>query len=75
VVIDMVGTQQLVLSIMQRGLQETQAAYAAAGGVIGAGAPLMGNNYIAGLLLSATEQHLAQVSALLQQPRCLTPSA
>jgi hypothetical protein len=62
VVIDMVGMQQLVLSIKQNGLQHTQAAYAAAGGVIRPGATSSGSNYIAGLLLSATEQHVQQVS-------------
>lgn len=63
VIVDMEGMQQLVLSIRQNGLQETQAAHAAAGGVIGPDAASLGSNYIAGLLLSATEQHLEQVRA------------
>jgi hypothetical protein len=40
----MVGLQQLVLSIMQNGLQETQAAYAAAGSVTGPGTSSLGSN-------------------------------
>jgi hypothetical protein len=73
VVIDMVGMQQLVLSIMQNGLQHTQAAYATAGGVIGPGATPSSSNYIAGLLLSATEQHVQEVSTS-RNPRILAES-
>jgi hypothetical protein len=65
VIIDMLGMQQLVLSIMQNGLQETQAAYAAAGGVIGPGTSSLGSNYVASLLLSATEKDLQEVRAWL----------
>jgi hypothetical protein len=54
VVIDMVELQHLVLSIVQNGLQQTQAGYAAASSG--------STSYIAELLLSATEQHVEQVS-------------
>jgi hypothetical protein len=50
----MVELQQLVLSIVQNGLQQTQAAYEE----VSSGS----TSYIAELLLSATEQHVEQVS-------------
>jgi cystathionine beta-lyase/cystathionine gamma-synthase len=64
VLIDMLELQQLVLSIHQNGLQQTQAAYAAVSSSSTAGVSAGHSNYMAGLLLSATEQHVEQVGRI-----------
>jgi hypothetical protein len=71
----MVELQQLVLSILQDGLQQTQAAYAAVSSSNTAEVSAGHSNYIAGLLLSATEQNVEQVGrhgTLIQNLPCLS---